>query len=58
MSEVAGFLRLCRAAIYFLLHINRKNGDKIFVFYTKNCIFAKKFFDKIECLIMEEYPSA
>ena len=32
ISKVAKFLVLFRPAIYFLLQINRKNGDKIFVF--------------------------
>ena len=48
ISKVAKFLVLFRPAIYFLLQINRKNGDKIFVFLNKNCIFAKKLFDNIE----------
>ena len=48
ISKVAKFLVLFRPAIYFLLQINRKNSDKIFVFLHKNCIFAKKLFDNIE----------
>ena len=42
ISKVAKFLILFRPAIYFLLQINRKNGDKIFVFSYKKLYICKE----------------